>query len=72
MSKKFVNFRGKINLVVPMSSDIDGYASMFQNFSQQIKHNMGDENHSNINPSFSTTDMTAVACHNLALMYTNK
>jgi len=69
MRKKFVNFSGQITLLVPMSSGIDGYASMFKNWCQQIKHHIGDENYSNIIPSFSTTDMTAEACHNLSLMY---
>lgn len=70
---QFVSFDGKKELIVQRDEFIQGspnndWTSVFSEFSNQIKDNIGIENHEILVPTFSTTDPTSQIVHELSLM----
>ena len=64
LKSKFVNFDGKKKLVVRNDSFVKGdpnnnWPEIFPQFSDQIKNNIGVQNHTNLMPKFSTTTPTS-------------
>jgi len=70
---KFVDFDGKKMLMITRNSFIKGHADndwagCFEEWSQQITENIGEDNTKNFIPSFSTTGPLEKAVHELSLM----
>lgn len=73
LRSKFVKHKGKLSLTTNLcNGSIDGYESMFKDWTNQIKEHIGKDNYTNLMPYFSTTDQTAQCCHMLSLMHSMK
>lgn len=70
---KFVNFDGKQLIRIRRDGFVKGkqendWAGCFEEFSTEIEKFVGEKMKAKLCPNFSTTDPTAKACHELALM----
>ena len=72
LRSKFVDFDGKKTLSVQRDEFVKGqqndWPQVFNNFSKQIKENIGETNHDNLIPDFTTTTPLSKVIHELSLM----
>lgn len=72
LKSKFVKFDGKKELSVRTDGFVKGeqnpWTEVFSKFSEQIKENIGEENHEALIQEFTTTNPLSKAIHEMSLM----